>query len=148
MKELKGSTQLTALIKKEIKRYFASPIYVINTIIGPILLLGMSIATIFMGDEVLATILEVEIVKEIIPVFVIVVVCCILVLSCTTNSSISLEGKNLWILKSSPIKPIVIFKAKIALNLILILPALLIADIIFAFSLKLSAIQFIWLIVI
>ncbi len=148
IREMKSSTQLMALLKKEIKRYFASPIYVINTIIGPILLLGMSIATIFMGEEVLATILEVDIAKEIIPVFLIVMVCGTLVLSCTTNSSISLEGKNLWILKSSPIKPIVIFKAKIALNLILILPALLISDIIFVFSLKLSVIQFIWLIVI
>lgn len=148
MKEMKSSTQLISLIRKEVKRYFASPIYVINTIIGPVLLLGMSIATVFMGEKVLATILEVDIVKEIIPVFLIVMVCGTLVLSCTTNSSISLEGKNLWILKSSPIKPIVIFKAKIALNLLLILPALLISDIIFAFSLKLSVIQFIWLIVI
>ncbi|WP_291630279.1 ABC transporter permease [Clostridium sp.] len=145
IKEMKSSTQLMALLKKEIKRYFASPIYVINTILGPILLLGMSIATLFMGEEVLATILEVEIVKEIIPLFIIVVVCGILAISCTTNSSISLEGKNLWILKSSPIRPIEIFKAKIGLNLILIVPALLISDIIFMISLKLSAIQFIWL---
>ena len=33
IKEMKSSTQLIALLKKEIKRYFASPIYVINTII-------------------------------------------------------------------------------------------------------------------
>lgn len=148
IKEMKSSTQLMALLKKEIKRYFASPIYVINTIIGPILLLGMSIASLFMGEDVLASILEVEIVKEIIPIFLIVVVCGTLVLSCTTNSSISLEGKNLWILKSSPIKPIEVFKAKIALNLLLIIPALLISDIIFAISLKLSIIQVSWLIVI
>ena len=148
MKEMKSSTQLMALLKKEIKRYFASPIYVINTIIGPILLIGMAVATLFMGEEVLATILEVDIVKEIIPLFIIVVVCGTLAISCTTNSSISLEGKNLWILKSSPIKPIVIFKAKIALNLILILPLLLISDIIFMISLNLSVIQFTWLVAI
>lgn len=148
IKEMKSSTQLAALLKKEIKRYFASPIYVINTIIVPILLLGMSTATLFMGEDVLATILEIELVKEVIPVFVIVVVCGTLVLSCTTNSSISLEGKNLWILKSSPINPIVIFKAKILLNLLLIVPAVLISDIIFTISLKLSVIQVVWLIVI
>ena len=148
MKEMKSSTQLMTLLKKEIKRYFASPIYVINTIIGPILLIGMAVATLFMGEEVLATILEVDIVKEIIPLFIIVVVCGILAMSCTTNSSISLEGKNLWILKSSPIKPTVIFKAKIALNLILVLPVLLISDIIFMISLNLSVIQVTWLVAI
>ena len=146
VKELKKSSQLKALLNKEIRRYFASPIYVINTIIGPILLIGASIATLFMGEEVLSTILEIEVVKEIIPVFIIVFVCGTLVLSCTTNSSISLEGKNLWILKSSPIKPIDIFKAKIGWNLLLIGPATLVADIIFAISLKLSVIQVGWLI--
>ena len=148
MKEMKSSTQLMALMKKEIKRYFASPIYVINTIIGPILLVGGSIATLFMGEKALAMILEVELVKEIIPMFIIAFVCATLSLSCTTSSAISLEGNNLWILKSSPIKPIEIFKAKIALNLILIVPAVLISNIIFAISLKLTLIQLTWLMII
>jgi ABC-2 type transport system permease protein len=148
MKEMKSSSQLMALVKKEIKRYFTSPIYVINTIIGPILLLGISIATLFMGEEVLVSILELEIIREIIPIFTIVLVCGILVLSCTTNSSISLEGKNLWILKSSPIRPIEIFKAKIMLNLILIVPAVLISDIIFSISLKFEVSQLVWLLII
>ncbi|WP_066895410.1 ABC transporter permease [Clostridium nigeriense] len=148
VKEMKSSSQLMALVKKEIKRYFASPIYVVNTIIGPLLLLGMSIATIFLGDEVILSILEVDVIKDLIPIFIIVVVCGTLTLSCTTNSSISLEGKNLWILKSSPINTIEIFKAKILMNLILILPSVVIADIIFTISLNLSLSQSIWLILI
>lgn len=148
VKEMKSSSQLVALIKKEIKRYFASPIYVVNTIIGPLLLIGMSIATIFLGDKVILSILEVDVIKELIPIFIIVVVCGTLTLSCTTNSSISLEGKNLWILKSSPINPIEIFKAKIIMNLILILPSVIIADIIFSISLNLLLSQFIWLLLI
>lgn len=148
LKEVKSSSQLMALFKKEIKRYFASPIYVVNTIIGPLLLLGVSIATLFLGEDVITTIFEVEVIKEIMPLFIIVIVCGILAMSCTTNSSISLEGKNLWILKSSPIKPVEIFKAKIMVNLMLILPSVAIADIIFTFSLKLSINQLIWLIII
>ena len=148
VKEMKTSSKLKALVKKEIKRYFASPIYVVNTIIGPLLLIGVSIATLFLGEDVIKTIFEVDVVKEIMPLFIIVIVCGILCISCTTNSSISMEGKNLWILKSSPIKPMEIFKAKIIMNLILILPSVLIADIIFSISLKLLLIQFIWLILI
>lgn len=148
VKEMKSSSQLVALLKKEIKRYFSSPIYVVNTIIGPIILLGMSIATIFMGEDVLLSMFEVEMMKEIIPIFTIVVVCGVLAISCTTNSSISLEGKNLWILKSSPIRPIEIFKAKIMLNLVLIAPAVLISDIIFSLSLKFEVSQLVWLIII
>lgn len=148
VKEMKSSSQLMALLKKEIKRYFASPIYVLNTIIGPLMLLGVSIATLFLGEEVIATIFKVEAAKGVMPLFVIVMVCGILSLSCTTNSSISLEGKKLWILKSSPIKTIEIFKAKIMMNLLLILPSVIIADIVFTFSMNLSLSQLIWLIVI
>lgn len=148
IKEMRTSSQLKALVKKEIKRYFSSPIYVVNTIIGPLMLIGVSIATLFLGEDVIKIIFEVDVVKEIIPLFIIVVVCGVLAMSCTTNSSISMEGKNLWILKSSPIKPIEIFKAKIIMNLILVLPSVLIADIIFSISLNLLLIQFIWLLLI
>ena len=142
------SSPIIALIKKEAKRYFASPIYVLNTIIGPVLLLIAAISTLFMGKDILFKIMEIEVIDSIIPLFIIAFVCGILSLSCTTNSSISMEGKNLWILKSSPIKVVDIFKGKIILNLILILPAALISDIIFFYSINLSLIELVWLIII
>ena len=47
-------------------------------------------------------------------------------MTCTTGSSISLEGKSLWILKSIPASVREIFTAKIMINLLLILvPSLL-----------------------
>ena len=148
VKKMRTSSKLKALVNKEIKRYFSSPIYVVNTIIGPLLLIGVSISTLFWGEDIIKIIFEVDLVKEKLPLFAIVMVCGILSISCTTNSSISMEGKNLWILKSTPIKPIEIFKAKIIMNLILILPSVLIADIIFTISLNLLLIQFIWLLLI
>ncbi|WP_195262629.1 MULTISPECIES: ABC transporter permease [unclassified Clostridium] len=146
--EMNVSSQIIALTKKEIKRYFSSPVYVLNTIIGPVLILIAAISTLFMGKEILFKIMEIEVVDSMIPLFIIAVICGILSISCTTNSSISMEGKNLWILKSTPIRTIDIFKGKIILNLILIMPTVLISDIIFFFSLKLSIIELIWLIII
>ncbi|MEE0932957.1 MAG: ABC transporter permease, partial [Clostridium sp.] len=54
----------------------------------------------------------------------------------TTNSSISLEGNRLWILKSLPIEPKDIFKGKIITNLIITIPAAIVANIIFYIGLK------------
>ena len=65
------------------------------------------------------------------------------VLSCTTNSSISLEGKNLWILKSLPINIKDIFISKVMVNLTILLPTLLVSSIILTYIAKLSIIQFI-----
>lgn len=139
--DINTSSQIVSLIKKEIKRYFSTPIYVLNTIIGPIMIIAAAVATLLFGKDMLFKISEINFSEELIPLFTISLVCGILSISCTTNSSISLEGKNLWILKSSPIKAIDIFKSKIALNLILILPATIVSDIIFFTALKLSLIN-------
>ena len=46
----------------------------------------------------------------------------------TTATSISMEGKNWWILKSLPLAPGSILNAKILMNLLLILPFYLISE--------------------
>jgi ABC-2 type transport system permease protein len=45
-----------------------------------------------------------------------------IMMSSTTASSISLEGKNLWIIKSLPVKPETIFMGKMMLGLAVTLP--------------------------
>ena len=47
MKSLKASSIKKALLQKEIRRYFSTPIYVLNTGIGMVLILAASIATLF-----------------------------------------------------------------------------------------------------
>ena len=52
----------------------------------------------------------------------------------TTSVSLSLEGKEFWILKSSPIKPVSVFIAKILMNVILFgVGSVVVAVILFAF---------------
>ena len=101
--KLEASSVIKSLITQELRRYFATPIYVMNTAFGMVLLVFL--------------------------VFTIG-------LSCTTNSSISLEGNRLWILKSLPIEPNDIFKGKIITNLIITIPASIIANVFFYIGLK------------
>jgi ABC-2 type transport system permease protein len=62
-------------------------------------------------------------------------------------SSISLEGKNLWIIKSLPVEPKIIFKSKLAVNLIITAPALLDALII-AVILKTNFLQTFFIVIV
>ena len=71
-----------------------------------------------------------------IPISILVMLVFSIGISCTTNSSISLEGNRLWILKSLPIDPKDIFKGKIITNLIITIPASIISNIIFYIGLK------------
>ena len=51
MTSLKTSSQTVALFKKELRRYFSSSIYVMNTSVGMILVLMAAVAAAFLGQE-------------------------------------------------------------------------------------------------
>ena len=134
MGELKTATPLKALFRKEIKRYFSSPIYVLNTGIGVILLTIGAIALFFVDIEKLAGNSQVAgLLSQGGPLFVSF---CIIT-SCTTMASVSIEGRNLWIAKSLPVQAGTIFASKVLVNLAITAPAL-IDDILIAIVMKMS----------
>ena len=65
-------------------------------------------------------------------------------MSSTTNSSISLEGKSLWIIKMLPVSTSKIFASKIMVNLTVLLPTAIIVCTFFGIYLKLSLVNFIF----
>ena len=136
VKKLETSSITKALVMQELRRYFATPIYVMNTAFGMVLLVAASIATLFVSKETLVELLGYPEIADMIPVAILVILVFTIGLSCTTNSSISLEGNRLWILKVLPIEPKDIFKGKIITNLIITIPAAVIANIIFYIGLK------------
>ncbi|MEG2984996.1 MAG: ABC transporter permease [Peptostreptococcaceae bacterium] len=135
VKSLKSSKPTTALLNKEIKRYISSYIYVLNTSFGMILLLVLSIGIFILGVDKVANVINISLYTNMINIQISMVIIFCILMSCTTNSAISLEGKNLWILKSLPINEIEIFKAKIELNLLIVLPVSLISFFIMAIKL-------------
>ena len=110
------------LYKKEISNYFSTPSYLINTIIGPVMILLLPFLQGFFGLEN-----SMETSKDLIAGFLSVIITLLLATTLISASSISLEGKNLWILKTSPIKEKTIFLAKILTHLTVTLPALVIS---------------------
>ncbi|MHB8129335.1 MAG: putative ABC transporter permease subunit [Mobilitalea sp.] len=120
MGELKTSSPLKALYIKELKRYFSSPLYVLNTGFGIVMLTFVAIAGIFVDlNEILGGPQATSALLNSGPIFLSF---CI-IMSCTTMASMSLEGKSLWIIKSLPVSPKTIYLSKIAVNLTIISPA-------------------------
>ncbi|MDU1312627.1 MAG: ABC transporter permease [Clostridium septicum] len=144
--ELKASSPIKALLKKEIKRYFSSSIYVVNTLVGLVLITMFSISCLLFGRDILELILKIQVDKEMIPLALIVFLSGAVSLSCTTQNSISIEGKNLWILKSLPLEVMDIFKGKIGLNLMILIPTIFINAVILIFTFNLSLVNMIWVI--
>lgn len=120
--ELKTSSPIKSLFKKELKRYLASNVYVMNTGFGIVILVIIAIALPFIDPNFIVAGMDVTgVIQDIMPMLISF---CIAT-SCTTMASISIEGNNLWIIKSLPVSVRNVFMSKILVNLSILAPALI-----------------------
>jgi len=132
----KTNSKSCALYRKELTRYFASPIYVTNTAFGGVLLLAAAAAFLCVGSETVLGALQLpageELIRKILP-FALGLFC---VMSATTPVSISIEGNRFWQIRVLPVTAKELLSAKLALSLTIILPPLAISATLFAIALK------------
>lgn len=141
----KGNSVKMALLKREFKRYFGTPVYVFNTILGPILILALGIYA-FAQREMLPALLA-ELPPQfttLAPGIIGMAAIAIMPLGNTTAAAISIEGRQVDILKSLPVSAHTIFQAKTLVNIILVLPSLLIYLVFAGLALNLQPLQ--WLV--
>ena len=134
---LSARSSFLALYRKEAGRYFGSPIYVFNTLFGGILAVGASVAAVVMRGEIAAMLPLLGGLDAMLPAGAFGGAA-VLATICTTAVSVSMEGKTLWILKSSPLPPRVLFGAKAAFNLTLSLPCAAVCAGLLAFAVGLA----------
>ena len=143
--ELKGSSPLRALYLKEMKRYLASGIYVMNTLIGYILMVVLAVSILAAGVEKVEVMFGIPgIVTRLLPLLL-AMVCSI---GSTTVSSISMEGKQWWLVKSLPLTTAQILDSKILVNLTVALPCLVLTDLILMMTLETSFLGYVWILII
>lgn len=116
---LKQQSQFTALYRKELGRFFSSYMAVLNTGLGVLMLCLFSISLLIMPPGQLGRYIGINDMNSFFSNYAPVVIAAMLSLSCPAASSISLEGKNIWILQSSPVSVKTILNSKLAVNLTL-----------------------------
>ena len=121
--EYKSDGVSGALVRKELKKFFSSSAYMLNSSIGLVLMLVASVFLLIKAPE-LQMLMQDEIMAEMLPAMLSAAPIFILSMNSITASSISLEGKNIWILRSSPIKAEDVIFAKLKASLIITLPIL------------------------
>ena len=140
-------TPFAILIKKEITHYLSSTVYMINTIIGPILYVGLSIYLAIKGFEGLNAYLGLNISQDLFVSILVVGIASVSALTTISACSVSLEGKNLWIIKSMPIDHMDIINSKSILQIIVVLAGGLLGNIIISIFCHLGLVQALVLIV-
>ena len=129
VEELRGGSAGGALVKKELGRFFGSSTYLLNAGIGALLMLiaagflvvkGRGMGA--MADQLTGA------TPDLLPAMAVVILCFLAGEVDLSTSSISLEGRTLWLMKSLPLAPWEIFRAKLLAHLAVCLPPLLLCE--------------------
>ena len=137
--EMKERKPIWTLVKKEMSRFFGTPVFITNTGFGIILFVIGTGLLCWKFEDILVGVgtaedfpLSVETVRELAPVIAFALMSSATLLTFITSSMISLEGKSINILKALPIPVTLILRAKIIMAMIVILPLIFIGDIVMA----------------
>ena len=124
---LKTSGVGAALLRKELGRFAANGMYILNAAMGSVLTIAAAVALIIYRDEAMQLL-------SVLPEgmgegAVILALCFLNATDVISAPSISLESKTLWLLKSLPVPAGRILMAKVNLHLVIALPPTLIASV-------------------
>ena len=106
-----------ALYQKEVQRFFGSYLAVINQGFGVIMLVIGSVLLVFVPPTMLFSMLKVSQIPANVVDYIPLVIAGMLAFTFPSASSLSLEGKNLWIIQTAPIKMKDIIFSKISVTL-------------------------------
>lgn len=113
-----------ALLQKEARRFSGSANYMLNCGLG-ILLMPIASVLIFLKAGSLQAVLSDPTIEKFVPLLAVAAICMVSTMNDITSPSVSLEGKNIWLVQSFPILSKQVLSAKLKLHLLLtIIPAI------------------------
>lgn len=143
MQRLHQNSMLKALWKREMRRYFASGIYISNTLVGYVLMVAMAGAACALGVEKAEKLLGFSGVAERMFPMVLALMASMMT---TTACSVSMEGNCWWIVQSLPVRNRQVYDSKILVNLSIAAPFYGISVLLSCLALKPGLATGIWLV--
>ncbi|MBE6601782.1 MAG: hypothetical protein E7637_04675 [Ruminococcaceae bacterium] len=116
----------SALLKKELRRFLSSPVYMLNCALGSVFMVVLGVLVLIKGRNLLSTVSATPMLgTEGLTVLIFAAsLCMIASMNDVTAPSISLEGKWIWLVQVLPVRPIDVLLAKLKLHLWVTLPPL------------------------
>lgn len=130
-KKMHRSSMFNALVRKEMNRFFSCATYMLNCALGTVIMVVGIVFLVLKSD----TLLEIYgYMEDVFPgcmtVFACILVCGLACMNDSAAPSISLEGKNIWLLQSLPVDGKTVLRAKAGAQLIITLPFVLLDSIV------------------
>ncbi len=141
------SSQLSALYKKEIKKFFSSTNYFMNMGVGMIMLLLVCGAAL-LGKGSFASMISDPTISASITRIMPFAFAFFIYMSAPAACSISLEGKNLWQLQVLPVDAKTVLLSKVLMNFTVTVPPTVLACVLMLFAFDFTAFQTVMMFVI
>ena len=126
-KAAKSGSVRSALLRRELRRFLGSSVYMLNCGLGVVLMPAAAVAVVLKGEtvmEVLTALFGGR--SDLVPLLAAAAICMITTMNDMTAPSVSLEGKTLWLIRSLPVPAWDALRAKVELHLLLtLIPAAL-----------------------
>lgn len=107
------ATPAEAVVRKELKKFLGTPIYLTNMGFGILLMAGITVAGVIFRKDLLVLLSMIPEATDMVPLLVCAVTAFNISTMCISTPSVSLEGKNIWILKALPLSAKDILLAKL-----------------------------------
>ena len=123
----------SAIAEIELRRFLGTPVYLTNMGLGLILTIAMAVAGVLFRDTLLGGLGELAVIWK--PQFSLIICAMLAFITstvCISTPSVSLEGKNLWILKSMPVSSKEILLGKLRFHCRMAVPPVFLAGLILA----------------
>ncbi len=140
-KPARASSADAALRRKEFARFTSSPNYMLNCGMGTLLLLVLAVLLLVKSQTLLTQLELLDTSKDVLLVLLTAVINAAATMNDTTAPSVSLEGRSLWLAQSLPVQPWQVLRAKLAVQLTITLPMVLLCVVCGAAALRLSAVE-------
>ncbi len=140
----KQKTPFFALYRKEMKRFTSSANYMLNSGFGIIFFVMCVVMLLIKKSDMTELLDSLEGYASLAGGVVALIFCFLSTMVMVVVPSVSLEGKNIWILQSMPVKPWACLKAKIAVQLVWVIPVAVISFALSLIAVPMDAASFIF----
>ena len=127
-KEAKSRSVNKALLFKEIKHLTSSSSYLLNSSLGSLIMVALAVFLLIKGDMMGSLVFEAfgDAIAPMLPILIAGGACMTTSTNCITAPAVSIEGKDIWISQTLPVKSWQVLRAKIGMHLVFtLIPALL-----------------------
>ena len=134
---LKTASPTRALIKKELRLFSQTPTYMLNSGFGLIFMLALPVVLLVRPDVLAPLLSQYDIPVQLVGLTAVGLMCLLAASTLISASSISLEGKTLWIVQSLPLSPGQVLLSKAYAHMVLCMPVALLSGLGLGLVLKL-----------